>query len=66
MLLRDMLDKFNEDDIKELCKQMISLFEYFTSIKLIYKGNFLTNVCYHAGLFKIRNFELCSINKDTS
>ena len=54
--LRDMLYRFNEDNIKDLLKQMLTLFEYFTSIKLVYKGDFFTNVCYHRGLYKLRNF----------
>ena len=65
-LLRDMLDQFDEDNIKELCKQMLTLFEYFTLIRLVYKGNFLTNLCYHGGLYKLRNFELCSVKKESS
>lgn len=55
-LLRDMLHKFNEDIIREFVKQMLDVFEYFTSIKLVYKGDYFTNVCYHKGLYKLRNF----------
>ena len=63
ILLRDMLSFFNEENIKELCRQMLTAFEFFTSVKLVYKGNFFANVCYHGGLYKLRNFELCSIKK---